>query len=41
MEWLRYFGLNFFSKKYALQSKNRSWWNSGIANELPQFETIL
>ncbi len=31
LDWLKYFSLNFFNKKYASQSKNRSFWNGILA----------
>ena len=31
LDWLKYFSLNFFNKKYAEQSKDRSLWNGVLA----------
>lgn len=31
LDWLKYFSLNFFNKKYAEQSKDRSLWNSVLS----------
>lgn len=31
LDWIKYFGMNFFSKKYADESKTRSLWNGVLA----------
>lgn len=31
LDWIKYFGLNFFSKKYADESKTRKLWNGVLA----------